>query len=78
MPLLTHELDLDARTFPLGDGAAKGLDERFDLGERDGDRRWPSRDGSKRLAVFGVHRAMIAKCAINCNELAPGDGQRLS
>lgn len=63
-PLLTAQFELDARAFALGDRAAKGFDQRLDVGKNDGRKRRLGEDRGERLAVACIHGSMIAQSAI--------------
>ena len=64
-PLMIGKFDLDARTFALGDRAAKGFDQRLDVRKDDGRKRGLGEDRGERLAVASIHGGMIADYAIN-------------
>ena len=82
-PLLTLQLDLDTRAFPLCDRAAQGLEQRLDLSERDRSQRRTRKDGDESLAVLRIHAGMIALYASTCNGepirrlVFPASSQRL-
>lgn len=63
-PLMTRKFDPDARTFALGDRATEGFDQRLNVCEDDRSKRGLGEDRGERLAVSGVHGAMIAESAI--------------
>lgn len=67
-PLFTLQFNLYARALALGDGTPKRLDQRFDVRERNGRRRWAREDREKGLALLGVHRRMISKSDITDNQ----------
>ena len=64
-PLMAREFNLDARTFALGDGTAKRLDQGLNVCEDDRSKRGLGEDRGERLAVSGVHRDMISESAIS-------------
>ena len=67
-PLVTLQLDPDARPFTLRNGTSECLYERLDVGKHDRRRRRSRKDRRKRFAVFGVYDDMIAKSAITFNK----------
>lgn len=63
-PLMALKLDLDARAFALGDGAAESFDQRLNVREDDRSKCGLGEDCGERLAVSSVHSRMIAESAI--------------
>lgn len=67
-PLLLLEGDLDAGAFALMHLPAQSDQQDLDIVEDNRRRCWLGKDGQQCLAMFPVHREMLAIHGLNCKQ----------